>query len=421
MSAAPPTDTWADTFEDAHRQATSNHTVLLQGYAVRLSGTVSPLAVAEGRASALVTPRHEEPCQAHLHITALTDAEQDAFLGALATSRHRASVVRGQLPPALLSADAAGEVPLAPAPDQIAFACSCRQAPCQHTAALGHALVEHLRAHPGDWLTLRGLPLGRLTSALNERASAPAAVSPPAPATVSSPSPETSPAAAAAAGSAVSRAYLNAHHAYQANPGPLPRPHAAEADAARPLLHRPGLAPPPQEVNLDQVRGLAAAAARQAAALLGDGTPLEIDPVLDAVRHTAALPAAQRTEDTAYRLGLEPAALRRLLTAFSQGGTPAADAALRPQPIPPDALATALAAITPLRPASRTPLTTGGNQITDTALGIALRRGPDGRWFPFAADEQDWECLAAPSDDAATAYRAALSAKRSRARASLRP
>ncbi|MEU6290353.1 hypothetical protein [Streptomyces sp. NPDC046988] len=60
----------------------------------------------------------------------------------------------------------------------------------------------------------------------------------------------------------------------------------------------------------------------------------------------------------------------------------------------------------------------GGNQITDTALGIALRYGPDSRWYPFGASEGDWECLAAPRDAAAAAYRAALAAKRSRARAS---
>ncbi|MCX4681604.1 hypothetical protein OG413_41110 [Streptomyces sp. NBC_01433] len=407
-------DAWAEAFEDAHRQATASHTVLLQGYAARLSGALGPLDVAEGRASALVTPRHEEPCQAHLHVAVLSDAERDAFTDALSTSRYRATVERGHLPPALLSPDAVGDVALAPGSDQISFTCACRQAPCQHTAALGHALTQHLRAQPADWLILRGLPPGRLIPALSPRDNAAAPSAPSPPAKPSSATAGRSPAVV------VSRAYLNAHHAYQAESAPLPRTEAAKDETVRPLLHRPGLAPPPQGPSLAQLRDLTTEAARQASALLADGTFLEGDPVTDAVRRIAALPAAQRTDDSAYRLGLEPATLRRLLTAYSHGGPSAVHTALHPQPIPPEALSTAITAITPLRPSSRTPLATDNSQITDTALGIALRYGPDARWYPFGADEHDWECLAASRDDAATAYRAALAAKRSRARASAR-
>ncbi|MGP3951173.1 hypothetical protein [Streptomyces sp. 7N604] len=410
MTAANSPAAWADTFEHAHKQATSSHTVLLQGYAVHLSGDLGPLDVTQGQASALVTPRHGEPCQAVIHIIALSEAEQDTLTDALAASRHRDAVLGGNLPPALLRPEATGDVTLAPAPEQISFTCACRQAPCQHTAALGHALAQHLRAHPAAWLTLRGLPSNRLATRLRR------------PAPRSTPSPASSAPVKDTPAAAPSRAYLSAHQAYQAQPASMPKgPTIADGESAQPLLHHPDLAPPPpQAPSLDQLRRLTAEAARQAAALLADGTSLESDPVTDAVRHTANLPPGRRTDDTAYRLGLEPPVLRSLLTAHSYGGTPAVHTALHPQPAPADVLNAAVKAITPLRPASRIPLAARGNQITDPALGIALRFGPDARWYPFSASEQDWECLAAPATDPATAYRAALAAKRSRARASLR-
>ena len=176
--------------------------------------------------------------------------------------------------------------------------------------------------------------------------------------------------------------------------------------------------PPPQGTDLDRLRHLAAEAARQAGAVLADGTALESDLVTDAVRRPTALAPGQRTEDTAYRLGIESPVLRRLLSAYGHGGAPVVHTALHPQPAPPGALGAAVKAITSLRPSSRTPLATHANQITDTALGIALRYGTDARWYPFGASEQDWECLAPPADNPAAAYRAALTARRSRARAS---
>ncbi|MFI6277951.1 hypothetical protein [Streptomyces sp. NPDC050988] len=410
MSAAVPSTAWADAFEDAHKQATSSHTVLLQGYAVHLSGDLGPLEVEVGRVRALVTPRHEEPCQAAIHVTALSEAEEHTVTGALAAGRHRNAVLGGQLPAALLQPEATGEVALGPAPEQISFTCACHQAPCQHTAALGHALAQHLRAQPAAWFILRGLPPSRLAAQLSRSAYSPTSASAPAPASTA-PVKDT-PAAPA-------RAYLNAHHVFQAQPAPVPSTAPATgSEPVQPLLHDHRLAPPPQGTDLEQLRHLAAEAARQAAALLADGTALESDPVTDAVRRTTALAPGRRTDDTAYRLGLEPAVLRRLLSAYGHGGTPAVHTALHPQPAPPGALGAAVKAITPLRPSSRTPLATHGNQITDTALGIAVRYGPDARWYPFGASEQDWECLAPPADNPATAYRAALAARRSRARAS---
>ncbi|MEV0196284.1 hypothetical protein [Nonomuraea sp. NPDC050691] len=157
-------------------------------------------------------------------------------------------------------------------------------------------------------------------------------------------------------------------------------------------------------------------AARQAQQLLTEGTLLETDPVADAVRLTASLPAGTRAEIVAHRLDIEPQAFRRLLNTYALAGAPGVRATRHLYPDDPQVLQQAAAAITPLRPDSAAPLTTADNRVTDPTADIEIRHGHDGRWYPFAAAGHDWQLIAAPSDDPAGAYQDALTALNARAR-----
>ncbi|MFD8562808.1 hypothetical protein ACWDOR_33380 [Streptosporangium canum] len=139
------------------------------------------------------------------------------------------------------------------------------------------------------------------------------------------------------------------------------------------------------------------------------------DPVTDAVRLTASLPGGERAENVAYRLGMEPQAFRRLLKTYALAGAPGVRAARHPYPDDPQVLQQA-AAINPLRPDSAAPPATADNRVTDPTADIEIRHGEDGRWYPFAATGHDWQLIALPCDDPASAYQNALAALHARTR-----
>ncbi|MEV1179579.1 hypothetical protein, partial [Nonomuraea sp. NPDC049784] len=88
--------------------------------------------------------------------------------------------------------------------------------------------------------------------------------------------------------------------------------------------------------SLQLLRHLATEAARQAQQLLTDGTLLETDPIIDAVRLTASLPTSlptgERAEIVAHRLDMEPQAFRRLLKTYALAGAPGVRATRHPYP-----------------------------------------------------------------------------------------
>ncbi|MEU6718311.1 hypothetical protein ABZ897_43170 [Nonomuraea sp. NPDC046802] len=174
--------------------------------------------------------------------------------------------------------------------------------------------------------------------------------------------------------------------------------------------------PPAPAPSLQMLRHLTTEAARQAQQILAEVTLLETDPVADAVRLTASLPAGERAEIVAHRLDIEPQAFRRLLKAYELAGAPGVRATRHLYPDDPQVLQQAAAAITPLRPDSAAPLTTADNRVTDPTADIEIRHGHDGGWYPFAAVGHDWQLIALPSNDPAGAYQNALTALHARTR-----
>ncbi|WP_433358849.1 hypothetical protein [Streptosporangium sp. CA-115845] len=403
------TSPWALAWETAHNQATASPATLLLGYTIYQAGGVpAGLDSQPGQISTLITPRHGEPARATIRIAPLSEEEQQALAAALTRSRHKGALLKGQLPAELADPAHTGDVPLAPGAAQVRFACDCRQAPCQHTAALGHALTQRLNANPSLLMTLRGLPHRHLIGLLQA----------PDPAAVAAPEkhdrPRIPPRPAGP--------YIAAHQAYRNwddSAPPLPaREVAAVGDASAASFAAMGLPEPPAPAPSLQLLGhLVTEAARQAQQLLAEGTLLETDPVADAVRLTASLPAGKRAENVAYRLDMEPQAFHRLLKTYALAGAPGVRATLHLYPDDPQILQQAAAAINPLRPEAAAALAIADNRVTDPSADIEIRHGhDDGRWYPFAATGHDWQLIALSSDDPAGAYHNALTALYARTR-----
>ena len=404
----PVTAPWALAWEMAHKQATGSPATLVQGYNIYLAGGIpARLDSQPGQISGVVTPRHGEPARATIRIAEFSPAEQQELAEALKRSRHKDALLKGQLPAALADPAQTGDVPIAPSPAQLTFACDCQQAPCQHTAALGHAVTQRLHANTSLLTTLRGLPHRHLTDLLQAPDSA-AAAAPEKRDRPSTPARPTGP-------------YVAAHHAYQHWDNGTPSiPGHKAADGGTP--HTDTFAgmelpqPPAPAPSLKRLRHLATEAAHQAQQLLTEGTMLETDPVADAVRLAASLPAGERTEDMAHRLDIEPPAFRRLLETHALAGTAGIHATRHLYPDDPHVLQQAAEAINPLRPDAAAPLATADNRVTDPAADIEIRHGQDGRWYPFAATGHDWQLIALPTNDPASAYQNALTALQARAR-----
>ncbi|MFJ4770791.1 hypothetical protein ACIP88_16995 [Streptomyces uncialis] len=393
------TSPWALAWEMAHKQATGSPATLVQGYNIHLAGGApARLDSQPGQISAVITPRHGEPARATIRIATLTTEERRTLAAALTRTRHRDALLKGQLPTALADPARTCDIPIAPSPAQLTFACDCRQAPCQHTAALGHAVTRRLHTTPTLLTTLRGLTHRHLTDLL--QTPDPAAPAPGKRDRPSTPPRPTGPCIAA-------------HQAYQQWAGGTPTapapPSTEDSDrhthtfAAMELPEPPAPAP-----SLNRLRHLAATAADHARRLLTEGTMLETDPVADAIRLIASLPTGERTEDVAHRLDMEPPVLRRLLEAHTLAGTPGVHASRHAYSDDPHVLQQAAATINPLRPAGAAPLITADNHITDSAADIQIRHGQDGRWYPFAAGGHDWQLIALPADDPVSAYQNAL-------------
>jgi hypothetical protein len=186
---------------------------------------------------------------------------------------------------------------------------------------------------------------------------------------------------------------------------------AVGSDASRTMFAGMELPEPPAPApSLKQLRHLVTQAARQARQLLVESTMPETDPVADAVHLTASLPAAERAEDVAHRLDMEPPAFRRLLETHALAGAPGVHATRHLYADDPQVLQQAAAAVNPLRPDTSVPLATADNRVTDSTADIEIRHSQDGRWYPFAATGHDWQLIALPADDPASAYQNALTA-----------
>ncbi|GGV50665.1 hypothetical protein [Streptomyces spectabilis] len=298
-------------------------------------------------------------------------------------------------------------IPLLPAPHDISHTCTCtpsRTTACPHSLAVGLLLAARLRTAAAPLFTLRGRAHHHLKKRLR-------AGSMGTPLPRQSPPPHTEPPAPA-------------HHEITPAPRPVPAqlppiPQPADLDltAPHPVLAGPLPEPPAPLLPLPVLGALADDAAHRAQALLdhdNDVPPLCPGTGSDVARFLSLPHGAPFREQAMAHLGLGTVGLGHLTLAHIHGGPAGAATYLEPSTVDHDVLARAQADIQPLRPAPTATVECEDNRLTDSAAGVQLRYGPDGRWYPYLAPYGTWQPVPGPSADPALAYRAARRAIRAK-------
>lgn len=396
QAPASATRGWVDAWLTAFESAAADPVILRTGERLLNRADLGQVHINHGTAkTALTMPnaaRSHRPC---LTVSPLQSPEWERIYQAITASDEHAGVIAaGRLPDTVTSnADVIG---IAPAPGDITFTCSCRPDPgiCPHTAAVGYRVAQHVRANPGVLLTLRGGSMKVLRTMVRARNP-----------TVPAPMPE--------------RTGIDAHHAFgrfKARPArPRPAPAQASQTVPAPLLGTLRSGPPAPGPTVQALRLLARDAAARASALLaGRPLPAGDDPVQDAARLLADPAHRPYLEHAAEQLGLSILQLRDLALAHEYGGAANVEVARWPLAAEGEALACAEAAIQPHRPARLASLVSQDNRLTDAAARVQLRLGSDGRWYPFTDWHGTWRPVPGPSDNPATAYKAARRALRAR-------
>jgi uncharacterized Zn finger protein len=346
---------WARAFVAAMEDTALDAGLLRRGRRFAGSGRVGPITISPGRISAVV----EDPdgiVEVTVHLTQLSDADWNRLLDQVgAEAGHLAALLDGEVPRALVhSADAVG-VPLLPTIGDLESDCDCPDIgdPCQHAAALCYQTAWLLDDDPFVLLLLRGRGTDELLEALGTRRTR----------------------AAEPGGSVVVEQTVPATAAYASVPAPLP-PAPPEPPRAEALVvpEAPGLSP-------GTLALLAADAAVRARELL---TAPGVPPTerADAARWAAVHPATAQRVAASAGPGIAPA-----VRAWQLGAAAGQDALERAgnDPAPEEAAAEA-------------ELLAAGAESE-----IRIRRGVDGRWYPFHLVDGRWWPSGPPGRDPATA------------------
>ncbi|MGI9000106.1 MAG: SWIM zinc finger family protein [Pseudonocardia sp.] len=349
---------WARAFVTAMEDAACDAGLLRRGQRFAGSGRLGPISVSPGRIAAVVDDP-DDTYDAIVHLRELTDAEWDRFLDQVtAEAGHLAALLDGEMPQSLVRSADAVDVPLLPTIGELETDCDCPEVgdPCLHAAALCYQAAWLLDDDPLVLLLLRGRGPDELLAAPHRR-------------------PQAAPTRDPDRTQTPEDGRIPAAQAYAATTPDLPAPGPPPATRTAPTLPAaPGLPP-------DAVALLVADAAARARALLG-GDAIPSDPWTDAVRWAATYP------QVAARIGVETgraAELGPATRAWKLGGETGLTVLHRLQ----QGLAP-----TPEEKAA----------IPDAAAGnVTLRRGPDGRWYPFRCTGGQWWPAAAPDHDADTA------------------
>jgi hypothetical protein len=168
---------------------------------------------------------------------------------------------------------------------------------------------------------------------------------------------------------------------------------------------------PPGVPATDLLELLAADAAERATALLAGGTAATEDPLVDAVRLLATAAGAPHAGATARLTGIPEDDVRRLVLAHRHGGTAGVAAALAATPCGTQEMAAAVTEVRRRRALAVGELTLEPGAITDAGAGVRLRRGPDGRWYPFTLARAQWWPATGANASVGAAYQAAVRAR----------
>jgi uncharacterized Zn finger protein len=308
-----------------------------------------------------------------------------------------ADLLANRVPAAVADPALAGRMAIVPAPEEFTFSCSCPTGHagqvCDHSAALGHAVAERLTTAASVLLGARGMTARELSALLRDR--------------LADNGPGTLPADADGTVRADQLYSLAAHR-------PPPQPEAEpELDAITPIIPAVEEPPAPCPSSHDLAWMIEDAAARARALLAGDAAQPH-DALADTVRILATPDGVARLPDVARTTGHSEADLRTMMIGYRHGGPAGAHAASAPAPTAHAILEQARTAIqsTPTLGLGRLDIADGA--LTDSSLGIRLRPGPDGRWFPFTAAGTEWRPAPGCSADPAHAYQAARRARAAR-------
>jgi hypothetical protein len=255
--------------------------------------TVKDLRIAPGEAAGRVVG----PGASHrvtVHVARMNDAAWDEVIGALAADpAHVAAVLDGELPAKLTAA--ARPWPLEPPSRELRSECTCRRRAerCAHAGALWEAVQDELRRQPALVLTLRGRDPASLASDAYRLA---------------------------ALATRDQDAGLDAAAAYERTARGLARPPDVQVPAA---AARPDSWLEPDVLAHQRLLDQAADAASRALDILlgtGDGC-LDLDRETDVARIGSSLASPWDVSNLAWRAGMSPIDLGRLIRAWQARGS----------------------------------------------------------------------------------------------------
>ena len=165
---------------------------------------------------------------------------------------------------------------------------------------------------------------------------------------------------------------------------------------------------PPGVPDTELLELLAADAAARATAMLAGGAGQAQDPLIDAVRLLAGTAGAPHTARVAELTGVGEDDLRRLVLAYRHGGTAGVAAARAATPCDDAEMAAAEGEVRRQRALAVGDLSVEAGTITDPGAGVRLRRGPDGRWYPYTLARAQWWPARGAHACAGTAYQTAV-------------
>lgn len=378
---------------------------LSRGRSYARAGAVGEITVKPGRVDAKVRGSAPRPYSSGIHLRILTDAEWERLLDVVAgKALHIAALLDRDMPQGLVDDAKAAGVHLLPHGGELEPACSCPDwgYPCKHAAALCYQIARILDEDPFVLLLMRGRAEPAVMAELHRRNTVRAAVEHAAgekPATVPPPR-------RAVQGTPARDAFAASAAAAQAPTLPDPVDEIGEP----PFLDSVDL---PPGLDAGSLELLAADAAARAKALLDvylaqsapDGALPPLLPDLDPRRDTVRFLAAGRRDDNAFaRLaaasGVDAMQLARAVEAWRQGGVAGLSVLEEPWTPSADESARTRALIAAGWEGEDPPVAkVWRNRWTFPALGVQLRYGRDGRWYPYAQRDGDWFPAGPPSGD----------------------
>ena len=364
---------------------------LTRGRKYARDGSVGPLELGPGFASARVTGSHGRFYRTDVAVKTLAPTEWDQVADAIAArAGHAAALLDGELDPGIVADAAECDIRLLPGAGDLRPDCSCPDwaEPCKHAAAVCYLVANELDRDPFALFLLRGLSRDDLLAMVRERRGGEAPASGP----------------TDALGVEAIEAW--AERGFDVPLAPIP-----DVVAAALVVPSAGYwSPPHWDVDLSEsvgigslaIDGLADDAAERAWAMLADESPSGLDGSFEVdLARRAALIEPSRADRLARELGWTPQRLAALVEAWELGG-----AAGVQMVVDDDSWSTDQAAVAE----GRERLGELGYSRRSVSLNydslrmrdnVFLALAPDGRWYKLQARgrRQEMHLAAAPADD----------------------